>query len=105
VQASGAEAQQAKLRITHLEKELSSKRTLLAAKQKEATSMEKELETVTAAVDKWRATLDDLHFDESRVEELKTVRDFLNFHERSPLALWTYQASSQSMCMRLCYPF
>lgn len=102
VQSSGAEGQQAQLKIKHLEKELSGKRKLLAAKQKEATGMEKELEAVSAAVGKCQAALDDLHFDENRVVELKTVRTdrFDNLERREHGCL--HGESRRSLPARLC---
>lgn len=88
VQASGAEAQQAQLKIKHLDKELGSKRKLLAAKQKEASSMQKELETVSAAVAQCQTALEDLHFDENRVAELKAVGSSFDRSWQSSFTCW-----------------
>lgn len=81
------ELKQLKTKISHSEKELKEKSSLLLSKSEEATAFENELHNRTNEVDKVKKALGALLYKEGQMEELQKVRRF--FLESKIMILFT----------------
>lgn len=66
-----------KTKISHSEKELKEKSSVLLSKREEATAFENELNNRTNDVDKVNKALEALQYKDGQMEELQKVRRFL----------------------------
>ncbi|KAH9310572.1 hypothetical protein KI387_025607 [Taxus chinensis] len=74
VGSAETEAKQLKTKINHLEKELKDKKKSLSSKQQEAIAVERELQSKRQEVEKIKAALEGVSYEEGRMETLEKER-------------------------------